>query len=81
MCYIHCYLNKMGVISQDNQINKEKAVNMYQIEDEEMVDDCDKEMVSASISDPCGKAYYFIRCIMTRMMIDNKDHGDEEVKK
>ncbi|CAG9806072.1 unnamed protein product [Chironomus riparius] len=81
MCYIHCYLNKMGVISQDNQVNKEKAVNMYQIEDEEMVDDCDKEMVSASISDPCGKAYYFIRCIMTRMMIDNKDHGDEEVKK
>ena len=34
----------MGVISQDNQLNKEKAVNMYQIEDEEMVDDCDKEM-------------------------------------
>lgn len=44
MCYIHCYLNKMGVIGQDNKVNKEKAVNMYQIEDDEMVDDCDKEM-------------------------------------
>jgi len=44
MCYMQCYLNKMGVIGQDNQINKEKAVNMYQIEDDEMVDDCDKEM-------------------------------------
>lgn len=90
----------MGVIGQDNQVNKEKAVNMYQIEDDEMVEDCDKEMgkldvkleifflsfnqkllVSASISDPCGKAYYFIRCVMTRMMIDNKDHGDGDVKK
>lgn len=35
-------------------------------------------LASASINDACGKAYYFVRCIMTASIIDRKENSDEE---
>ena len=31
-------------MGQENQINKEKAVNAYELENEEFVDECNSEM-------------------------------------
>ncbi|KAG5682267.1 hypothetical protein PVAND_011631 [Polypedilum vanderplanki] len=80
MCYVHCYLTKIGVMGEENQINSERAANFYEIEDEDMIDDCNNEMVAASISDSCAKAYFFLRCLMTRAMIDNKNRDEDAVK-
>lgn len=44
MCFIECYLSKLGIFGADAQINKERTANMYELEDDEMVDDCNNEM-------------------------------------
>lgn len=57
MCYIHCYLNKMGIFGKDEKVDKEKAVNAYKIEDEEIVDDCNNEMRKFKNKTPAKKIF------------------------
>ena len=44
MCFIKCYLESLGVISSDGKIVVEKAISAYQIDNEEDVDNCIKEL-------------------------------------
>lgn len=96
MCFIKCYLETSGLINSEGKVNKEKVVSVYQIDNDDMVDDCSKEMsksrcgfkrntkiklvvsASSSITDNCEKAYFFIRCIMTRSLLEHLDSDSED---
>lgn len=40
MCYIKCYLESVGVLKEENVINKEKAVEFYQLDSDDLVEEC-----------------------------------------
>lgn len=43
-CYIKCYLEKIGILSQDNKIYKQRAVEMLWTQAGEAIDGCLSEM-------------------------------------
>lgn len=41
---LKCLLENAGVVSGENKINKEMAVSFYQLDNEDLADDCINEM-------------------------------------
>ena len=44
MCFIQCYLEKLKILNENGEVNKEVAIALYQIDNEETVDACNNEM-------------------------------------
>jgi PBP/GOBP family len=44
MCFVKCILEGAGVLTSNNDINKVKAIALYQLDNEDLVDDCVIEM-------------------------------------
>lgn len=44
MCFLKCFLETLGILNSENEIDKEKATSVYQIEDDNIIDDCSKEI-------------------------------------
>lgn len=44
MCFIKCYLEALGVIESEDEINKERAAMVYELDNIEVVDDCVKDI-------------------------------------
>lgn len=44
MCFLKCFLEILGILNSENEIDKEKATSVYQIEDDNIIDDCSKEI-------------------------------------
>lgn len=44
MCFMKCYLETVGILSSNNGVNKEKVFTMFQLNNEELTDECTKEM-------------------------------------
>lgn len=43
MCFIKCYLETIGVWTKDYKVNKEKMILMYQLDSDDIIDDCSNE--------------------------------------
>lgn len=44
MCFIQCYLEKLKILNENGQINKEVTIAAFQMDNEETVDACNNEM-------------------------------------
>lgn len=44
MCFMKCYLETIGVLSSDSVVDKDKTSMMFQLNNEELSDECAKEM-------------------------------------
>lgn len=44
MCFIQCYLEKLKILNEKGEVNKEVTTALYHIENEETVDACNNEM-------------------------------------
>lgn len=44
MCFLKCFLETLGVLNGNSEIDKEKATGVYQIENDNIIDDCTKEI-------------------------------------
>lgn len=40
MCFMKCYLESIGILSKENKFDKEKTAVMYNLADDESVDEC-----------------------------------------
>lgn len=70
MCFIKCYLEKIGVMSDEGDINEERAIELMPDTTKDMIVDCAEEMSKGT--DICEKSYYILRCIMTRILVDGR---------
>lgn len=70
MCFIKCYLEKIGLISDEGDVNEERVVQMWPDATKDMVIDCAEEMEKGS--DICEKSYYITRCVLTRVLVDGR---------
>lgn len=70
MCFMKCYLEKVGIMSDEGDINEEKALQMMPDSTKDMLSDCSEEMEKGS--DICEKAYYITRCVTTRILVDSR---------
>lgn len=43
MCFVRCYLNNVGILKED-ELDRDKAVEMAWATSEEALDDCNKEV-------------------------------------
>ncbi|CRK97306.1 CLUMA_CG010701, isoform A [Clunio marinus] len=77
MCFLKCYLESIGVLDKELQINRVKAVELYNLNDDsETYDDCADDMSSENVTDECEKAYFFVRCVMSRKLFDNLEEDE-----
>lgn len=44
MCFVKCYLEALGVISNDGIVNGKKAVEMYHLKSDDLVVECKSEV-------------------------------------
>lgn len=101
MCFIKCILEGAGILSKQNDINKEKTLEAYKLDNDDLVDDCVIEMGELEYSahfqgsrrfdfkyilaatrqnDSCLIAYFFVRCLMTRSLLDNLGLDNDSLK-
>ncbi|XP_053671865.1 general odorant-binding protein 84a [Anopheles nili] len=73
LCFIRCYLQALGILTEDDKVNKETALALNWASSGETVDECLDEMTGSS----CEKAYYFTRCVMTRALVDGKSKDNK----
>lgn len=65
----------MQIMSQDGEINNEKALIMLPDATAEMINDCEEEMNKGK--DICEKAYFITRCVMTRVLVDGRSKDEK----
>lgn len=70
MCYIKCFLEKVGIMSEEGDINEERVIQLMPDSTKDMIVDCGEEMDKGS--DICEKAYYVTRCVTTRILVDGR---------
>uniref|UniRef100_A0A182JWW8 Uncharacterized protein n=1 Tax=Anopheles christyi TaxID=43041 RepID=A0A182JWW8_9DIPT len=68
LCFIRCYLKTLGILTDDDKVNKDVALALNWATSGETVDECLDEMTGNA----CEPAYFFTRCIMTRALVDGK---------
>uniref|UniRef100_A0A182M1E0 Uncharacterized protein n=1 Tax=Anopheles culicifacies TaxID=139723 RepID=A0A182M1E0_9DIPT len=73
LCFIRCYLQTLGILTEDDKVNKETALALNWATSGETVDECLDEMTGTG----CEKAYFFTRCIMTRALVDGKSKDNK----
>ncbi|XP_035917841.1 general odorant-binding protein 84a-like [Anopheles stephensi] len=73
LCFIRCYLQTLGILTEDDKVNKETALALNWATSSETVDECLDEMTGSG----CEKAYLFTRCIMTRALVDGKSKDNK----
>ncbi|XP_050071331.1 general odorant-binding protein 84a [Anopheles maculipalpis] len=73
LCFIRCYLQTLGILTEDDKVNKETALALNWATSSETVDECLDEMTGSG----CEKAYLFTRCIMTRALVDGKSKNNK----
>lgn len=44
MCFIKCYLESLGVLGDENMVNTQKTVEVYQLNNDELVEECRAEI-------------------------------------
>uniref|UniRef100_A0A182P057 Uncharacterized protein n=1 Tax=Anopheles epiroticus TaxID=199890 RepID=A0A182P057_9DIPT len=73
LCFIRCYLKTLGILTEDDKVNKEVALGLNWATSGETVDECLDEMTGSA----CEQAYFFTRCIMTRALVDGKSKDNK----
>lgn len=48
MCFLKCIIEGLGILKNDNDIDKTKAIEAYKLNNDEMVDECTIEMGESS---------------------------------
>lgn len=71
MCFLKCYLEKVGILSDEGDVNEERALQLWPDGNKDMIQDCLEEDVEKA-GDICEKAYYMTRCVMTRALVDGR---------
>uniref|UniRef100_A0AAG5CZA6 Uncharacterized protein n=1 Tax=Anopheles atroparvus TaxID=41427 RepID=A0AAG5CZA6_ANOAO len=73
LCFIRCYLQTLGILTEEEKVNKDVALALNWASSSETVDECLDEMTGS----PCEKAYYLTRCVMTRALVDGKSKNNK----
>uniref|UniRef100_A0A182UKF1 Uncharacterized protein n=1 Tax=Anopheles melas TaxID=34690 RepID=A0A182UKF1_9DIPT len=73
LCFIRCYLKALGILTEDDKVNKEVALARNWATSGETVDECLEEMAGSA----CEQAYFFTRCAMTRALVDGKSKDNK----
>ncbi|XP_058120209.1 general odorant-binding protein 84a [Anopheles ziemanni] len=73
LCFMRCYLQTLGILTEDEKVNKETAMKLKWASSGETIDECLEEMTGS----PCDKAYYLTRCVMTRALVDGKSKDNK----
>ncbi|KAJ6636111.1 General odorant-binding protein 84a [Pseudolycoriella hygida] len=74
MCFMKCYLEKVGVMSSENVIDM-KAATQHFSTNEDLINSCLMEQSEIDSLDPCEYAYFLARCITMATLVDNrKEH-------
>ncbi|XP_052865430.1 general odorant-binding protein 84a [Anopheles cruzii] len=72
-CFIRCYLKALGILTEDDRVNKEQALALNWASGAETIDECLNEMTGTT----CEKAYYLTRCVMTRALVDGRSKDNK----
>jgi PBP/GOBP family len=49
MCFIKCIIEELGILKNENDIDKTKAIEAYSINNDELIDECVIEMSEHSL--------------------------------
>uniref|UniRef100_A0A182NRL8 Uncharacterized protein n=1 Tax=Anopheles dirus TaxID=7168 RepID=A0A182NRL8_9DIPT len=73
LCFIRCYMQALGILTEDDKINKEAVLAVNWANSGDTIDECLDEMTGST----CEKAYFFTRCIMTRALVNGKSKDNK----
>uniref|UniRef100_A0A182Q5A3 Uncharacterized protein n=1 Tax=Anopheles farauti TaxID=69004 RepID=A0A182Q5A3_9DIPT len=73
LCFMRCYMQALGLLTEDDKVNKEAVLALNWASSADTVDECLDEMNGST----CEKAYFFTRCIMTRALVDGKSKDNK----
>ncbi|XP_055632687.1 general odorant-binding protein 84a [Toxorhynchites rutilus septentrionalis] len=73
MCFIRCFLLKNGILTDDDKVNKERALSIDWVKNGESIDDCLQEMTG----NPCERAYFLTRCVTIRRLVDDRSRDNK----
>uniref|UniRef100_A0A1Q3FSQ3 Putative odorant-binding protein 14 n=1 Tax=Culex tarsalis TaxID=7177 RepID=A0A1Q3FSQ3_CULTA len=68
MCFMRCFLQKGGILTEDDKVNKEQALTLGWVRNNETIDDCLQEMTGTN----CERAYFLVRCVSTRHLVEGR---------
>ncbi|EDS33253.1 conserved hypothetical protein [Culex quinquefasciatus] len=68
MCFMRCFLQKGGILTEDDKVNKEQAFAVGWVKNNETIDDCLQEMTGTN----CERAYFLARCVSTRHLVEGR---------
>ncbi|XP_058823367.1 general odorant-binding protein 84a [Topomyia yanbarensis] len=68
MCFMRCFLQKNGILTEDDKINKELAISAGWVKNGETIDECLQDMTGSE----CERAYFLARCVSTRSLVEGR---------
>nr|XP_019565322.2 general odorant-binding protein 84a [Aedes albopictus] len=74
MCFIRCFLQKGGIVTEDDKVNKEQAIALGWVKNGETIDDCLQDMTG----NPCERAYFLMRCVSTRHLVEGRSKDSKK---
>ncbi|XP_062554429.1 general odorant-binding protein 84a [Armigeres subalbatus] len=74
MCFIRCFLQKGGIVTEDDKVNKEQALAVGWVRNGETIDDCLQEMTGNA----CERSYYLMRCVSTRHLVEGRSKDNRK---
>ncbi|XP_055610601.1 general odorant-binding protein 84a [Uranotaenia lowii] len=74
MCFMRCVLQKAGIVTEDDKVNKDQAVHLAWAKNGDAIDDCLQEMTGSS----CERSYFLARCIATRQLVEGRSKDNKK---
>ncbi|XP_035796416.1 general odorant-binding protein 84a-like [Anopheles albimanus] len=73
LCFVRCYLQTLGILTEDMKVNKEAGLAVGWGGSSETIDECLDEMTGTT----CEMAYYLMRCVITRALVEEKSKDNK----
>lgn len=70
---MRCYLENIGILNANDEVDKDRAVEMLWSNSATTIDDCLPEMQGSA----CQRIYFLAKCVMTRAIVDGRTGTDE----
>ncbi|XP_058450954.1 general odorant-binding protein 84a [Malaya genurostris] len=75
MCFMRCFLQKQGILTEDDKINKQLAISVGWVKNGDTIDECLPDMAGDS---ECERAYFLTRCVSTRALVEGRSKDSQK---